>query len=583
MCRRRGPRGPTRVVRFRRNRRQRRDRSLVEWDQAKPVQWGEIVMNLRGSDRLRMLLLGAAAAGVFGQQPGYAAGPAPAVPAAKKPFFHLGKPASPPPQLLPMTEADATIQPVARTENAPASGSGEKKSEVMRQLELLYQQDGREMPELNTDIKPTPVPGPNGAAPATGSKQPTATPAPAAGGIRTQQPAAGQNVRSPQPVPNPAQAAAPNSPATPAAPPAKSKNPVVAFFKKLAPGNKDPKPTAAPAQYRPDVAPVPPGIVQQTAPPLNRVATVSVDSGLPPLDSQPRIPAFGLPPAEALPAPLATLEIPPAPVGDLPVQVAEASLLPPLLVEPMPAGELASLPSPDSGTPAEPTSPFSEMSEAEADKKGENPFTGLTLDEDTGKASPQSAEPAKEAVPSSPPEEDPFADELKKMGIVPPSAEKTEITQGTEPAKATEPANKLAPPSDTPTFDGIEDQGTREKMKKIHERGSMKGLKGFCPVSLREQRELKDAKPEFHSTFRGQKFHFADAESKLKFDEEPARFAPAAYGADVVALTRDKDVVEGSLDFAAWFKGRLYLFGTQESHDTFVANPAAYATPVGIE
>lgn len=543
-------------------------------------------MNLRGSDRLRMLLLGAAAAGVFSQLPGYAAGPAPAAPAAKKPFFHLGKPASPPPQLLPMTEADATIQPVARTENAPAAGSGEKKSEVMRQLELLYQQDGREMPELNTDIKPTPVPGLNGAAPATGSKQPAAAPAPATGGIRTQQPAAGQNMRTPQSVPNaPQAAAAPAAPAAPATPPAKSKNPVVAFFKKLAPGNKDPKPTAAPPQYRPDVAPVPPGLVQQTAPPLNRVATVSVDSGLPPLDSQPRVPAFGLPPAEALPAPLATLvDIPPAPSDDLPVQAAEAGLLPPLLVDPMPAAELSSLPSPGEGTSAEPTSPFSEMSEAEADKKAENPFTGLKLDEESGTAtSPKNAEPATEAVPSSPPDEDPFADELKKMGVVAPTAEKAEPEQGTEPAKATEPANKLAPPSDTPTFDGIEDQGTREKMKKIHERGSMKGLKGFCPVSLREQRELKDAKPEFHSTFRGQKFHFADAESKLKFDEEPARFAPAAYGADVVALTRDKDVVEGSLDFAAWFKGRLYLFGTQESHDTFVANPTAYATPVGIE
>ena len=536
-------------------------------------------MNLRGSDRLRMLLLGAAAAGVFGQHPGFAAGPAPAAPAAKKPFFHLGKPASPPPQLLPVTEADVTIQPVARTETPQASASGEKKSEVMRQLELLYQQDGREMPELNTDIKPTPMPGPNGAAPATNPKQPAAAPAPAAG-IRTQQPMAGQNVRAPQPAPLPSQAAPTPAPATPP----KSKNPVVAFFKKLAPGSKDPKPTAAPPQYRPDVAPVPPGIVQQPAQPLNRVATVSVDSALPLLDSQPRVPGIGLPPAEALPAPLATLaDIPPAP-DDIPAQAAEASLLPPLLVDPMPAAELSSLPSPDGGSPAETTSPFSEMSEAEADKKAENPFTGLKLDEDSNTlVPPKSDEPAREAVPSSPAEEDPFADELKKMGIVPPQAEKTEPVQGNEPAKATEPANKLVPPSDTPTFDGIEDQVTREKMKKIHERGSMKGLKGFCPVSLRDQRELKDAKPDFHSTFRGQKFHFADAESKLKFDEEPARFAPAAYGADVVALTRDKDVVEGSLDFAAWFKGRLYLFGTQESHDTFVANPAAYATPVGIE
>jgi len=68
-----------------------------------------------------------------------------------------------------------------------------------------------------------------------------------------------------------------------------------------------------------------------------------------------------------------------------------------------------------------------------------------------------------------------------------------------------------------------------------------------------------------------------------KFAEEPSRYAPAAYGADVVALTRDKDVVEGSLDFAAWFKGRLYLFGSQEAHDTFVANPVQFATPAGIE
>ncbi|HEY4259727.1 MAG TPA: hypothetical protein VGM98_06200, partial [Schlesneria sp.] len=208
-----------------------------------------------------------------------------------------------------------------------------------------------------------------------------------------------------------------------------------------------------------------------------------------------------------------------------------------------------------------------------------NPFTGLTLKEDAGSANAPKTQPAESADSS---KEDPFAAELKEMGIVPPDAAPATLAPpaAEKPALAEKP-QKIA--SETPSFDGIEDQATREKMKKIHERGSMKGLKGFCPVTLRDQRELIDAKPDFHSTFRGQKFHFASAEAKLKFDDEPARYAPAAYGADVVALTRDKDVVEGTLDFAAWFKGRLYMFGSQETHDTFVTNPAQFATPVGIE
>jgi YHS domain-containing protein len=262
-------------------------------------------------------------------------------------------------------------------------------------------------------------------------------------------------------------------------------------------------------------------------------------------------------------------------------------VIPPLFADAVPASP-AELPADSvAGEPADTVSPFTEMSEAEADKKLElNPFTGLVLDENAGSANAPTtsetkpaANEAKEADSNSAPivdPEDPFAEELKKIGLVPPGAEPPAAEPATTP--------KLeAPGSQSPTFDGIEDQATREKMKKIHERGSMKGLKGFCPVTLRDQRELVDAKPDFHSTFRGQKFHFANAEAKLKFDEAPAQYAPAAYGADVVALTRDKDVVEGSLDFAAWFKGRLYLFGTADAHDTFVADPTKYATPVGIE
>lgn len=516
-------------------------------------------MKLQGCDRLQLFLMGAVAAGAFGSIPQLDA-------------------ADPVPRVQPTAgQGPVQIQPVAQSP-APA-----KKSEVMRQLELLYEKDGREMPDLNTEIRPVPT-GPATASPAAASNaagpparamtQPTSQ---GNTGLRTQQ---ATQAKQPAQVQQ-----APVAPAPIPQEPPKSRNPVVAFFKKLLPGQKDPKPTKPAPDYRPDVAPVPPATLA-----TNGLATDARTANLPLLDSVPRSPSAVTTDvtADPLPAPLVDL---PAPTG--PAELPQpAEKLPPLLTEP--AGNPAT---------ASAENPFSEMSEAEADQKlNGSPFTGLTLDDDS--ATTKSANAGPETPPSldvPPAAEDPFADELEKMGLVPPTGgEQTIPTPAESPAAAdletrpvelpvpaatqpTEPPTLATPNSDTPTFDGIEDAATREKMKKIHERGSMKGLKGFCPVTLRDQRELVDAKPDFHSTFRGQKFHFADADAKLKFDEEPARYAPAAYGADVVALSRDNDVVEGSLDHAAWFKGRLYLFGSKESHDTFVADPAKYATPVGIE
>lgn len=558
-------------------------------------------MNLRGSNRLRVLLMGAVAAGVFGPQM-IQAGP---FPVWKKPSGSAApKQAAPtvPPEFLSAPPSDVVIQPVAQTVTPAAATTG-KKSEVMRQLELLYEKDGREMPELNTDIRPVPTNTPGNA-----SNGNAATPAaPAAQAVRTQQPAAAQPKpaaqypqpqRQYQPPQQQYQTAQPYNAGQPYAPPAQApqqaaaqpeakKNPVTSFFKKLVAGNKDPKPTKAPTDYRPDVAPVPPMLLTQpqTQPAaqarqdyqilVGATPAATIDATLPRLDSQARTPFVATVQTTPESQPRSLNELPPAPESEFlpPVQVGEL----PLLSDTVELPKLNDVPSTTlpAATPAAPvteSSPFSEMSEAAADAKLElNPFTGLTLNEDAGSASAPKSQPA-ESTESS--KEDPFAAELKAMGIVP---------LGDAPAdpKAAEKPQKVA--SESPSFDGIEDQATREKIKKIHERGSMKGLKGFCPVTLRDQRELVDAKPDFHSTFRGQKFHFASAEAKLKFDDEPARYAPAAYGADVVALTRDKDVVEGTLDFAAWFKGRLYMFGSQETHDTFVTNPSQFATPVGIE
>ena len=526
-----------------------------------------------------------------------------------------------PPELLSAPPSGVVvIQPVVQTVTPAAATTGNK-SEVMRQLELLYEKDGREMPELNTDIRPVPT-NPTGTAP----NGPAATSgAPAAPALRTQQPAAqyqqpqqpyqaapAQQQYLPAQAPRPSgqqylpaqqQPPAAQPPQQAATQPEAKKNPVASFFKKLVAGSKDPKPTKPPTDYRPDVAPVPPMLLTQPQTQLQVQATplrpeyqilagsppaATVDASLPRLDGQARSPFLVTVQTTPEAQPRSLNDLPPAPESEFlpPLQSNEAPSLSVTAELPQLNGIPTSAPAANPSVaaipaaPAAEASPFSEMSEAAADEKLElNPFTGLTLKEDAGSANVPKAQPP-ESTDSS--KEDPFAAELKEMGIVPPDASPATLTPlaAEKPALAEKP-QKIA--SESPSFDGIEDQAPREKMKKIHERGSMKGLKGFCPVTLRDQRELVDAKPDFHSTFRGQKFHFASAEAKLKFDDEPARYAPAAYGADVVALTRDKDVVEGTLDFAAWFKGRLYMFGSQETHDTFVTNPSQFATPVGIE
>ncbi len=597
-------------------------------------------MNQRGRENLRMWWLGVAAIGVptalglFGtEQRVFGDGKLSLLPTSKKATIKTAAAVvAEPPRLLPVPDANfSKIQTVSDSQVLAANGRGDK-SEVMKQLELLYEKDGKEMPELQS-MQPVPTGGtPPEVSGVTRPGVPAQQAAPANSGVsqpRMQLPNAKNgtvNQSMPGGIPTGVMPVRPlPSPPTPP-----SKGGVSGFFKKLIPGNKDTKTTAAPHNYQPNVAPTPPNSKSQPRQPeytpaqVNSRPTATPSAySLTPFGQNPttlvNAPALNSQQPELLPSRTSVelpgasprreatniFDLPPSPLAEsdaaAPRLAAPVSVsLPPLLSQPASTGtellplaaEIAEQTSElqtASTKSVDPDNPFTEMSEAEADSTdGADPFTGLTLDEDNpqGATANRNAETSPSNVP---PEagaaDDPFAEELRKLGILPP-IKKITTSEQSSPKLAMpsqEPSAADAPSLSLPSLDGIEDAATREKISKIRERGGMKGLKGFCPVTLHDERELVDAKPDHHATHRGQKFHFASVEAMSKFVEEPSRYAPAAYGADVVALTRDKDVVEGSLDFAAWFKGRLYLFGSQEAHDTFVANPVQFATPAGIE
>ncbi|MFN0198790.1 MAG: hypothetical protein ACKVT0_18740 [Planctomycetaceae bacterium] len=119
------------------------------------------------------------------------------------------------------------------------------------------------------------------------------------------------------------------------------------------------------------------------------------------------------------------------------------------------------------------------------------------------------------------------------------------------------------------------DPAIEAKMQLIAARGSVPGLKGFCPVTLKNDRELHDAKAEFNSIFQGVVYGFSSAEAKDEFDRHPEQYAPMSQGHDVV-LKASEIAAPGSLDYALWFKDRLYLFSSPETLDEFSQSPEQY-------
>lgn len=111
----------------------------------------------------------------------------------------------------------------------------------------------------------------------------------------------------------------------------------------------------------------------------------------------------------------------------------------------------------------------------------------------------------------------------------------------------------------------------------ILSRAGRAGFKGFCPVALRETRTLRDSSQTHSAKFGLKTYHFSSEEARLRFEADPARYAPAAGGCDVVLLANTGEAEEGSLDFCLWYRDRLYMFRSRETQAIFSGDPARFA------
>lgn len=378
---------------------------------------------------------------------------------------------------------DETDEPailLAQATRQPPQADRQASSDVLRELEKLYQEEGKQMPPMHPTRLPNTVHGPKtvGVTPEVGVR--------------------------------------------PADPEEKKNKGIRGFFRKLNPFARS-KPKAEP-QPQPRVAAPP----RSDGRPQSLVYPHSRPAAKPQL-AQPQSP----------PRPLAGDPAPPAPrhpetmPRELPLHVRneavenraaqpvagtvarrphplEAPFAPPPApreAPPPPSEEPVAAVADDLGDP------FSDVSESEADGQAD-PFSGLKLTDLPGAASEEEAGPS----------------------LTPPAP---------------------AEPKHDP------------RQRQIAEREGT-GFKGFCPVALRDERELRDADSQYFSFAEGQLQRFSSAEAKAKFDANPAPYLPANKGHDPVLAQAGLEV-EGTLEHSVWFHDRLHMFSSAETLAEFIA------------
>lgn len=104
-------------------------------------------------------------------------------------------------------------------------------------------------------------------------------------------------------------------------------------------------------------------------------------------------------------------------------------------------------------------------------------------------------------------------------------------------------------------------------------------MKGYCPVSIITLNRAVMGGASFRSVYQGFTYHLADAETKAKFDADPAKWVPQFGGFCTTALGGSYGN-RLSADPAVYRvrDGKLYLFSSERARNSFDPDPERYIT-----
>ena len=100
---------------------------------------------------------------------------------------------------------------------------------------------------------------------------------------------------------------------------------------------------------------------------------------------------------------------------------------------------------------------------------------------------------------------------------------------------------------------------------------------GLCLPSVHETRSLVSGTPQFALQFHGKTLFFTDAQQLQKFKNNPETYWPMYDGNCPVTMAENRKAVEGKLEYAAMFRGKLWLSSSPQHMQKFVKRPTTYA------
>lgn len=136
------------------------------------------------------------------------------------------------------------------------------------------------------------------------------------------------------------------------------------------------------------------------------------------------------------------------------------------------------------------------------------------------------------------------------------------------------PASFEKPPAEPTVESPVETLPINERVLKLAD---------ICLVTLKDERQLVEADPQFTALYQEQSYAFVSEAAAEQFRLRPVRYVPVAGGLDVVAVRSGRAVVEGTLEHAAWYRDRLYLFSSADHLDRFRGEPAGFVSLIPVE
>jgi YHS domain-containing protein len=103
------------------------------------------------------------------------------------------------------------------------------------------------------------------------------------------------------------------------------------------------------------------------------------------------------------------------------------------------------------------------------------------------------------------------------------------------------------------------------------------GLEGYCPVCIVEARKWAKGSADHQAIYDGVTYSFPDEAIKEKFVANPAKYVPALGGDCIVCYAKLGKRVPGSVQHAARYDNRTFLFPSEKEKEVFLSNPPAFA------